>query len=665
PLLGSKDCGPICYLLKIENLRILLDCGWDYNGNIDQIGEISNITKQIDAVLLSSCDISRIGAYPYLFSHCGLTCPVFATYPITKMGHLALYDYYQSIFEAREIEFTLDDIDNAINHLSSLKYSQKMFLKGGDYAVSVTAYPSGVTIGSSVWFIEVDGGESRIVYAPELNHQNDRHLNSIALNYLLKPTLLICGAYTMDRFFIKKSIVESMLISAIKTTTMNGGNVTIITDTSGRCLELLLILAEYRDSDAFVKNTGFIFVNHVASHVIEFAKFHLEWMNENLLKMFQTESQNPFIFSFIKTYHNFDELSTFYQPTILLVSDVCLEDGKGLEYLTTFSQNPLNKIIFTKSCETYENLYLLQTECLPPIVTVNQRHFDTNKVDLSIIKPFLDTSVVEELNDFSDEELVETEHEKFMFRLEKPTLMHKNNNIYRPWDSYGEIIKVEDFITLAVNPSCAHVSYKSKQLKDVVDQAKGKSSNSFIQADPSIFPHYFSQKKIEFVKKATVDIFMLDGLADSESLLTVIRMINPQNLIIIHGSVEKTQQLHDAAIRLQISQVYSPDLMSSVILLDERKSLRVRLKNQLISSLNFVDYDHHQVAWIDFSVDSTSVADQPDSSSEYILDLIQDYYHRVHKSLFLNELKFSQLCQSLTEKGYQVTFQNGVLNCND
>jgi len=48
----------------------------------------------IDAVLLSHPDLYHVGALPYLVGKCGLSCPIYATIPVYKMGQMFLYDFY-------------------------------------------------------------------------------------------------------------------------------------------------------------------------------------------------------------------------------------------------------------------------------------------------------------------------------------------------------------------------------------------------------------------------------------------------------------------------------------------------------------------------------------------------------------------------------------------
>lgn len=125
---GALDESPPCYILQVDELRILLDCGWDENFDQDFIKELKRYiiykknliiifcmyfhiiifiinsllhfrhVNQIDAILLSYPDPLHLGALPYLVGKCGLNCPIYATIPVYKMGQMFMYDMYQVLF---------------------------------------------------------------------------------------------------------------------------------------------------------------------------------------------------------------------------------------------------------------------------------------------------------------------------------------------------------------------------------------------------------------------------------------------------------------------------------------------------------------------------------------------------------------------------------------
>lgn len=60
-----------------------------------------------------------------------LDAPVYATYPVMKMGEMAMYDQYLAHHEASDFDtYDLDDVDAAFSQITPLKYQQTLSLTG-------------------------------------------------------------------------------------------------------------------------------------------------------------------------------------------------------------------------------------------------------------------------------------------------------------------------------------------------------------------------------------------------------------------------------------------------------------------------------------------------------------------------------------------------------
>lgn len=93
------------------------------------------VAKHIDALLISHCDLPHLGAYPYARAHLGLNCPVYATVPVVNMGKMCLYDLHQCKTNEMEFStFTLENVDDAFDKITSLRYSQPFALPGNNAA---------------------------------------------------------------------------------------------------------------------------------------------------------------------------------------------------------------------------------------------------------------------------------------------------------------------------------------------------------------------------------------------------------------------------------------------------------------------------------------------------------------------------------------------------
>ena len=95
PLSGGGDESPHCYLLEVDGFNFLLDIGWDEKFSPAFIARLEKVVPRLDAVLLSYPDIEHLGALPVAVGRLGLSCPIYATVPVYKMGQMFLYDLYQ------------------------------------------------------------------------------------------------------------------------------------------------------------------------------------------------------------------------------------------------------------------------------------------------------------------------------------------------------------------------------------------------------------------------------------------------------------------------------------------------------------------------------------------------------------------------------------------
>ena len=66
PLYGVHSTDPCCYLLEVDEARILLDCGWNDAYDPSLLEPLRKaIADRIDLVLITHSEIEHLGALPY------------------------------------------------------------------------------------------------------------------------------------------------------------------------------------------------------------------------------------------------------------------------------------------------------------------------------------------------------------------------------------------------------------------------------------------------------------------------------------------------------------------------------------------------------------------------------------------------------------------------
>lgn len=138
PLSGSahsQNTSPLAYLLQVDDVRILLDCGspdWrpepsfpaesyeKYCQTIKQcvphallclvLGRkfipIQRIAPTIDLVLLSHGDLAHAGLFPYAFCRWDLRAPCYSTIPVQATARIAVTEDVEGLRDEQEMDDT-------------------------------------------------------------------------------------------------------------------------------------------------------------------------------------------------------------------------------------------------------------------------------------------------------------------------------------------------------------------------------------------------------------------------------------------------------------------------------------------------------------------------------------------------------------------------------
>lgn len=713
PLSGAMDEGPPCYLLQVDEFRFLLDCGWDEDFSISIIREMKRHLHQIDAVLLTYPDALHLGALPYLVGKCGLKCPVYATVPVYKMGQMFMYDLYQSRNNSEDFDmFTLDDVDSAFDRITQLKYSQTVTLTGKGHGLQITPLPAGHMIGGTIWKILKDG-EEEIVYAVDYNHKKERHLNGCILEGKLisRPHLMITDAFNAQYNQSRRRVRDEQLMTTILKTMRADGNVMIAVDTAGRMLELAQLLDQmWRSSESGLTPYSLALLNNVSFNVVEFAKSQVEWMSDKIMRAFEDNRSNPYHFKHMKLCHNLSELCKIPEPKVVLCSQPDLQSGFSRDLFVVWCGNPKNSIILTNrtSPRTLARWLIDHPENKTVTLEVRRRmRLEGAELEEYMRKKQAEADAKkkeEAMDESSSESEAELEEEGpstsastskakhdiiikqegksrggFFKQAKKSYPMFPYTEEKMRWDEYGEIIRPEDYtITEApvmdeeVNPE--KLVAESDQLQDVSEvPTKCIAVTATLDINASI-------QYIDF-----------EGRTDGESMRKILSQIKPRQLVLVHGSMESTHFLADHCRNtagVVQGQVFTPKVGEIVDATTESHIFQVKLKDYLVTALDFRKAKDAELAWIDGSIDTTETKmdieedmdDDEDAEADELkmkgilapgpdripsLEALTSSLIPGHNAVFINEPKLSDFKMVLLQEGIQAEFSAGALVCNE
>lgn len=687
-LSGVMDESPPCYILQVDEVRILLDCGWDEKFNMDFIKELKRHVHTIDAVLITYPDVAHLGALPYLVGKLNLNCPIYSTIPVYKMGQMFMYDLYQAHYNMTEFNtFTLDDVDAAFEKIIQLKYNQSVPLKGKGYGLTVTPLPAGHMIGGTIWKI-MKVGEEDIIYANDFNHKKERHLNGCELEKLQRPSLLITDAFNALYQQARRRSRDEKLMTNILQTLRNNGNVLIAVDTAGRVLELAHMLDQlWRNKESGLLAYSLALLNNVSYNVVEFAKSQIEWMSDKLMRSFEGARNNPFQFKHLQLCHSLNELGKVPSPKVVLASSPDMESGFSRELFLQWCSNPNNSVIITTrtspgtlardlidnggnrtidlkverrvklegpELEEYERK---RRELKENSRLKNGEESDSDSdIEMSVISKGRHDIVVKQEGKISTGcfKVTKKQFPMYPFREEKIKS-----------DEYGEIIRPEDY-KLAESTG-EHVTDDNKE--NIVI----KKEEDVIEEIPE-----FPTKCITFQRTAQVNCQVqyidFEGRSDGESLMKILSQLRPRRVIVVRGTEESTAVIKKHCVENIQARVFAPYKGEIVDATSETHIYQVRLTDALVSQLNFQKARDAEVAWINaqiviregqmdakrMNVDNEPMEVDEEESKILTLEPAPDMGH---DPVFINELKLSEFKQILAKMNINSEFSGGVLWC--
>ncbi|KAG8918663.1 hypothetical protein FRC01_001733 [Tulasnella sp. 417] len=317
PLAGSgrsEQTRPLCYLLTIDDVNILLDCGSFPPGTpADKTEAYYSALKlhapNVDLVLFSHGDTAHLGLYPYAHAKWKLAAPAYASIPVQAMGRMAVTEELKDLALEQQVLPPTDasaeeeqphtekyvatphEILEAFEAVSTLRYSEPIHLGGKCQGITITPYSAGHTLGGTIWKIR-SPSSGTIVYAIDMNHTKERHLDGTVIlrastgggvfEGLARPDLLITDADRALTVSARRKDRDTAFLDLITTTIRTSHSVLIPCDPSTRILELLVLLDQYWSFQKL--NTPICLVSQTGQEMLAYVRSMVEWMGGTVSK---------------------------------------------------------------------------------------------------------------------------------------------------------------------------------------------------------------------------------------------------------------------------------------------------------------------------------------------------------------------------------------------
>jgi len=704
PITGALAEQPLCYLLEIDELRILLDCGWNDSFDVNMLKPLAKIAPKVNYVLISHPDIEHIGALPYAVSKLGLSAKIIGTIPVQKMGCMTMYDAYQSRKNYEDFDlFNLDDVDSVFDHFTTLKYNQRFTISENGIQLEITPHAAGHTLGGTIWRIKSETDD--IVYAVDYNHKKERHLNPAALETLNRPTLLITDSLNALNDQLPRRQRDSKLHESIIQGMEKGGNVLIPVDSAARVLELLVVLDQHWQY--YLHPYHLIMLSNVSRNTVEFARSNLEWMSDDISKTFFKTRENAFALDKVNMCHSIEEISAFQGPKLVLATMSSLLTGFALELFIQWSNDPRNSVIFvdrsypnTPARRLMENpkmgtMYLEHWKRVPLVgIELEEYEFLRNQEsELELTRKKAEEEKERNLRQQTEMYDYEGEDRDSVSSLSS---LWQGNDLYAKsapvsssvhpmfpcidrrsvFDEYGEVIRPED-LTAAAEKALAfantiHHQPNNYRIKQRIKQQQQEEMEVEEEKEKVAVPTKCIRETLKVAVQCNIEYIDFEGRSDGRSIKKILSHVQPRKLVLIHGGLEATVNLASCCKVMSDApkSILTPRVGETVDVTEATNLFRMHLKSNLLEALNLIEIPESKctVSYIDgiIMIPPRELGDdgkwiQPEA---YLDVLPQTTARQGHDAIFVGDVKLSNFRLVLQQHGLRADFKGGVLVVN-
>ncbi|KAI9294474.1 hypothetical protein K502DRAFT_316976 [Neoconidiobolus thromboides FSU 785] len=611
PILDDEVSGAVCYLLQLDEINILLDCGAVTEWTEEIFQRIESYCTTIDLLLLSHSDMLHMGAFIDVYLRYKENIKIYSTIPIQNLGKVSILDYKNQKFSQKsnleQINFTKEQfpfwsnkiIFEATEAINTLRYSQPTRLSGKCSGVSITAYGAGHSIGGAVW--QITNATDVIVYAPDFNHRKERHLNGTVLltngailDSLYRPSLFISGANSSHPILSSRKNIEQQLLTNIRDILNKKGTVLIPTDSSSRVLELIYLLEQL-----FIENdlhSPIIFLNSCASTTLKYAMSILEWMGGNIVEQFGITRENPFDFrksNTIKIVHKIEEANTFNEPKVILASLDFFN-----ELFNQLANDPINSIIITDHAlpnSLVKELHQLiknkgQQITSDVVIYQNVNEFLDIKInkkvllegsELAIFRQFKEQRIQKEAeaaailsrnkhlmekddsDDDSDNDDLELDLKELLSR-QYDIYVKENSKLIQGYFKSGSNHRMYPYIEKKrkfddYGEEIIKENYLTK-LEQLNLKKEKYQNNSLIEESENVIedinnikfivnPIKIITTQIRYNIKCQLNYIAIEGKSDTKSVRNILKIMNPRKLVLINGNKNTINELKQTFIK--------------------------------------------------------------------------------------------------------------------
>ncbi|WP_207420895.1 MBL fold metallo-hydrolase RNA specificity domain-containing protein [Desertivirga brevis] len=395
------------HLLEINNYKILIDCGLDYEkGTWLEENELFPFNPaSIDVVILTHAHIDHSGNIPTLIRN-GFDGQILSTPPTADLAEILLLDSV-NLFIGKEQRharkkkkrssgpkalYLQKHVMDTMERFVTIGF-HKPFRLNGD--ISLEFIPAGHLLGAAIVILTINeqGIEKKIAFTGDIGRKDYPVL--VEPQTLPPIDFLVCESTYGGRFHTKGKSVEEVLTEVIyETCIKTPGRLIIPAFSIGRTQSLVFSLNKIFSSGKLPPVKTFV-DSPLANFATDVYRKHHQYVSEDAKEFYQNkgdefEFENLF---YIQNLKESREISNYYEPCIIVSSAGMLEGGRIQDHLFYNIQNYYCTILFIGySAKGTLGHRLLRGD---PIVTIRDR-------ELSVYATIKQTDVLSGHGDHND-----------------------------------------------------------------------------------------------------------------------------------------------------------------------------------------------------------------------------------------------------------------------
>jgi len=348
------------HLLDIDNYKILIDCGLDYEREtrLEDNQLFPFDPSDIDVVVLTHAHIDHSGNLPTLV-RMGFEGQVLCTPPTADLTELLLLDSVNIFlrkqrkhkgrknraFSGPQPLYLQKHVMDTLERFVTIGFN-KPFKLNGD--IELTFIPVGHLLGAAaaVLSIKKNGKEQKVAFTGDIGRKNYPVLTDPQV--LPEVDYLVCESTYGGRFHSKERTVEEVLIETIQEACVkNPGRLIIPAFSIGRTQALIYSLNKIFSSGKLPPVKVFV-DSPLANYATEVFRKHHHLVNKEAQEFYRNKG-DEFEFDNLKYTQNLKEskeLSNYFEPCIIISSAGMLEGGRIQDHLYYNIQNYYCTILF-------------------------------------------------------------------------------------------------------------------------------------------------------------------------------------------------------------------------------------------------------------------------------------------------------------------------------